>query len=119
MVSLISSSSRFSKWLYLAVFIVGAVTALAFAPFNIFPLAWFGPAFLFFTLTKASTKKQYFYLSWFYGLGLFGVGTSWPFYSLYYFAHAPLFIAITGTSLFVIVVAFFSTGLFWLNRFSV
>ncbi len=105
---------RFSKWLYLAVFLVGGLSVFAFAPFNIYPLAWFGPAFLFFALIKAKTKKQHFYLGWFYGIGLFGAGASWPFYSLYFFAHAHLFVAILATLLFVLVVALFSTGLFGL-----
>ena len=104
--------TRLSKWLYLAVFIVGALTVLAFAPFNIYPLAWFGPAFLFYALTKAKTKSQYVKLSWVYGLGLFGIGTSWPFYSLYFFAKAHILVAVVGTLLFVVFVSLFSTGLF-------
>lgn len=106
--------TRLSKWLYLAVFIVGAITVLSFAPFRIYPLAWFGPAFLFYALTKAKSKSQYFKLGWAYGLGFFGAGASWPFYSLYFFAKAHIVIAVLGTSLFVIFVALFSTGLFGL-----
>ncbi|MEH6457596.1 MAG: apolipoprotein N-acyltransferase [Cocleimonas sp.] len=106
--------TRLSKWLYLAVFIVGALTVFAFAPFKLYPLAWFGPAFLFYALTKAKTKAQYFKLGWVYGLGLFGVGTSWPFYSLYFYAKAHIVVAVLGTSLFVAFVALFSTGLFGL-----
>ena len=103
-----------NKWLYLFVLIAGALTVFAFAPFNIYPLAWLTPAVLFFALTKASTRKQYFYLSWLFGIGLFGAGASWPFYSMYYFAHAPLLMALGASALFVIVVALFSTGLFGL-----
>ncbi len=106
--------SRLSKWLYLATFVVGALTVLAFAPFNLYPIAWFGPAFLFYALTKAKTKTQYVKLSWIYGLGLFGVGASWPFYSLYFFAKAHILIAVLATILFVVFVSFFSTGLFGL-----
>lgn len=100
------------KWFYVIAFIAGALTVFGFAPFNVYPIAWFSPAVLFFFLTKARSKKQYFYLSWFYGLGLFGVGASWPFYSLYFFANAPFFIALIATVLFVSTVAFFSFGLF-------
>ena len=118
MVSYAAIPHRLSKWLYLAVFLIGVITVFAFAPFNIYPLAWLGPAFLFFALTKATTKKQYFYLGWFYGIGLFGAGASWPFYSLYFFAHAHLLVALPATLLFVLVVALFSTGIFgWLASF--
>lgn len=106
--------TRLSKWLYLTVFIVGALTVFAFAPFKFYPLAWFGPAVLFYALTKAKTKKQYLKLGWVYGLGLFGAGASWPFYSLYFFAKAHIVVAVLGTSLFVAFVALFSTGLFGL-----
>lgn len=104
--------SRLSKWLYLAVFTAGALTVLAFAPFNIYPVAWFGPAFLFYVLNRAKTKAQYVKLSWVYGLGLFGFGASWPFYSLYFFAKAHILVALLATFFFVIFVSLFSTGLF-------
>lgn len=105
---------RLSRWLYLSVLIAGAITVFAFSPFDFYPIAWLTPAVLFFALTKAKTLKQYFYLSWFYGLGLFGTGASWPFYSLYFFANAPLWFSLIATFLFVAIVAFFSFGLFGL-----
>ncbi|MEE9326433.1 MAG: apolipoprotein N-acyltransferase [Cocleimonas sp.] len=107
-------NQRLPKWLYLLVLCAGAATVLAFAPFKIYPLAWVAPAILFYALSKATTKRHYFYLSWIYGIGLFGAGASWPFYSLYYFAHAPLVVAIAGTATFVIIVAMLSLGLFGL-----
>ena len=109
-----NTSDRLSLWLYLTVFLVGALTVFSFAPFKFYPLAWLSPAVLFYALTKAQSKKQYTLLGWVYGLGLFGAGTSWPFYSLYFFAKAHIVVAILGTSLFVIFVSFFSTGLFGL-----
>ena len=106
--------TQLSKWLYPIVLIAGALNVLAFAPFNIYPFAWFTPAILFYALTKAKTKGEYLKLGWVYGLGLIGVGASWPFYSLYFFAKAHIVVAVLGTSLFVIFVALFSTGLFGL-----
>ena len=109
-----SIPTRLSKWLYLTVFIVGALTVFAFAPFKLYPLAWFGPAILFYAFTKAKTKIQYLKLGWVYGLGLFGAGASWPFYSLYFYANAHIVVAILGIFLFVAFVSLFSTGLFGL-----
>lgn len=100
------------KWLYLLVFIAGASTVFAFAPFKIYPLAWFTPAVLFYALSKASSRKEHFALAWLYGIGLFGAGASWPFYSMYYFAHAPLVLAILATFLFVTIVALLTLGFF-------
>ena len=103
-----------NRWLYLLVFLAGALSVFAFSPFELYPIVFFTPAILFYALSKARTQKQYFYLSWFFGIGLFGAGASWPFYSLYFFAHAPLAMALMGTLLFVVLVALFSTGLFGL-----
>ena len=102
----------FNKWLYLLVLCAGALTVFAFSPFKIYPLAWFTPAILFYALSKANTKKQHFLLGWIYGIGLFGAGASWPFYSMYFFAHAPLALAVLGTTLFVTIIAFLTMGLF-------
>lgn len=108
------ASYPLNKGLYLLVLLAGGASVLAFSPFNFFPLVFISPTILFYTLTKATSTKQYFYLSWLFGIGLFGVGASWPFYSLYFFAHAPLPMAIVGVGLFVVLVALLSTGLFGL-----
>ncbi len=105
--------SPFNKWLYLLVLVAGALTVFAFAPFDIYPLAWFTPAALFYALSKANYKKQYFKLGWLYGIGLFGAGASWPFYA-FQFANAPLLLSIGGTALFTTTVALLTTGLFGL-----
>jgi len=103
-----------NKWIYLLVLGAGALTVFAFAPFKLYPLAWLTPAFLFYSLSKASSKKQHIILGWLYGIGLFGAGASWPFYAMYYFANAPLALAILGTLLFVTIIALLTTGLFGL-----
>ena len=104
--------SPFNKWLYLLVLCAGALTVFAFAPFKLYPIAWLTPAILFYALSKANTRKQHFLLGWIYGIGLFGAGASWPFYSMYFFAHAPLILAMIGTTLFVTIIAFLTMGLF-------
>ena len=104
--------SPFNRWLYLLVLLAGASTVFAFAPFGLYPLAWLTPALLFYSLGKAETKKQHLMLGWIYGIGLFGAGASWPFYSMYFFAHAPLVLALVGTILFVTIIALLTTGLF-------
>ena len=103
-----------NKLLYLLVFVAGALNVFSFAPFKLYPISWLTLAILFYALSKANTKKQHFFLGWIFGIGFFGVGASWPFYSLYFFAHAPLIAAVTGVALFVTIIAFFTTGLFGL-----
>lgn len=111
---ILHATASFDKRLYLLVLIAGAVSVFAFAPFNFYPLTWVTPAILFYALINAHTVKQHFFLGWLFGLGYFGAGASWPFYSIYFFAHAPLPAAIIGVALFVSIVALFTTGLFGL-----
>ena len=108
----IESLRSLNKWYYFFVLVAGALNVLAFAPFKVYPVAWFAPIVLFYALTKATTRKQHFYLGWLYATGLFGVGASWPFYSIYFYAHAPLAVAIAGVALFTIGVALLTGGLF-------
>ena len=111
-------SPSFNKWLYLLVVVAGALCVFAFAPFNIYPLAWLMPIALFYALTKAQSTKQHILLAWFFAIGLFGAGASWPFYSIYYFAHAPLAVALGIAAAFSIGVAFLTGGLFgWIVSF--
>ncbi len=111
---IIHSTSSFDKRFYLLAIIAGALSVFAFAPFNVYLIAWITPAVLFYTLSNAKSNKQHFYLGWLFGIGYFAAGASWPFYSIYFFAHAPLVAAIIGVALFVIIVAFFTLGLFGL-----
>jgi apolipoprotein N-acyltransferase len=107
-----------NKLLYFLVLFSGALSVFAFAPFKLYFLAWVTPIGLFYALTKAQSKKQHILLGWFFAMGLFGAGASWPFYSIYYFAHAPLAVALGIAALFSIGVAFLTGGLFgWIVSF--
>ncbi len=89
-------------WLNL---LAGASLALAFAPLGFYFIAWFSPAILFYTLLQVSDKKQYFNLAWLYGIGMFGTGASWVFYSMHFYAHTSIPIAATFTLIFVVILA--------------
>lgn len=102
----------YNKLLYLLSLVAGAVTVFAFAPFKAYPLAWITPVFLFYALSKAHTQKQHFFVGWFYAIGLFGAGASWPFYSIYYYAHAPFAVTIAVVALFVMGVALLTGGVY-------
>ncbi len=111
-------SPAMNKFHYLVVLVAGALSVFAFAPFNVSPLAWLMPIALFYALIQAHSKKQHILLGWFFAIGLFGAGASWPFYSIYYFAHAPLAVALAIAAVFSIGVAFLTGGLFgWIVSF--
>ncbi len=98
---------------YLLSFLSGASLVFAFAPFGFYPIAWFSPAVLFYTLLSANNKKQSFYLAWLYGIGMFGIGISWIFYSMHFYGHASVPVAATFTTLFAVLIALI-IGLFGL-----
>lgn len=95
----------FSSWYYLLSAGLGAVLTFAFAPFEYYPLTWLSLAGFFYLLTQASSLKHYLWLSYCFGLGLFGTGASWVFHSIYYYAFAPLALALFMTSMYVMFLA--------------
>lgn len=77
----------------LQIFICGAVAVTAFAPFNLW---WMSIVSLSYCLVLfySQSQRQGFKHGFIYGLGLFGCGISWLFYSLYDFGQAPLLAAV-------------------------
>ncbi len=90
---------------YLYSLIAGALLVLAFAPFNLFPIAYLAPAFLFYLMIKTNRRAQLVKLGWAFGVGLFGAGASWVFQSMHGFAQAPIVLAGFLTLLFVMGLA--------------
>ncbi|MBC5849776.1 apolipoprotein N-acyltransferase [Vibrio metschnikovii] len=100
----------------LAVFF-GALTTLAFTPYQIWPIAILSPLALLLLIEK-KTPKQAALLGYGWGLGQFGVGISWVYVSIDTFGGMP---KIAGLLLMLLLVAYLAlyNGLFaWaLNRF--
>lgn len=84
----------------------GAATPLAFAPFDLVPLAVLGPALLFATWRDAGAARAA-WRGFLFGCGLFGVGVSWVYVSLYTYGHMPAPLAALGVALFVAALAAF------------
>ncbi len=98
----------------LLAFGAGGLLPLAFAPFHWFFLALLCPAVLAW-LWQESNKKFAFLSGLAFGLGLFGMGTSWIFVSVHQFSDTHILIAILITLLFVLTLACFIglQGLFY------
>lgn len=97
-----------------AALIAGALTPLAFAPFHLFPLAILAPAVLFITWYRASAHRAA-WRGFLYGVGLFGVGVSWVYVSLYTFGNMPAPLAGLAVLLFVAGLAIFPAAAGWLQ----
>ncbi len=95
----------FKKRYYLFSFLAGASMVFSFAPFNLFFVSYIALAALFYLLILSNDRAQIIKLSWAFGIGLFGAGTSWVFESMYAFAQAPFLLATLFTFLFVLALA--------------
>lgn len=84
----------------------GALLPLAFSPFDISIMALLAPAALFFLWLQASPRRA-LWRGLLFGLGMFGVGVTWIYISIYEFGGVSLPLSIFLMSLFVIVLAWF------------
>ena len=80
------------RWRFILSLLFGALLPLAFAPFNLYSVAFFAPAFLLHFLQK-STAKQAALLGFIFGVGFFGTGISWIFISIHYFGNTSKILA--------------------------
>ena len=102
----------------LAAFILGAVSVLAFSPFDYYWLAYISIALLFW-LWLDSSPKQAAWSCWFFGLGLLGIGTFWLHVSIDKFGGVPLPLAMLLAVIFAMSMSLFYALIGWLSlRFS-
>jgi len=95
-----------SKAAWLWCLLAGASLPLAFAPFNLFLIAYFAPLVLFY-YWLAATPRQAAWLGFLFGLGLFGVGVSWVYVAIHVFGYAPVPLAVVMTAAFVAFLALY------------
>jgi apolipoprotein N-acyltransferase len=86
--------------------IAGAVVPLAFAPFDLFPLALLAPALLFLLWLDVSAKSA-FRRGYLFGVGMFGFGVPWVYVSMSQFGGVALPLAVFLTALFILFLALF------------
>ncbi|MHC6803722.1 apolipoprotein N-acyltransferase, partial [Vibrio antiquarius] len=68
---------------------VGASTTLAFAPYQLWPIAILSPAILLILLAN-QTPKRALWIGYAWGLGQFATGVSWVYVSISGFGGMPL-----------------------------
>ena len=84
---------------------LGALNVLAYSPFNLW---WVSIVSLSLMLILFSQRRgQGFKIGFLYGLGLFGVGVSWVFNSLYDYGEAPLIAALVMVVISTLVLSIF------------
>jgi apolipoprotein N-acyltransferase len=103
-------------WPSAAALVIGALSALSFAPANIWPLMFFSFAVLFGLLQRTETLKQALLIGWLFGLGQFVVGLNWIATAFTYQAAMPAWlgwVAVVLLSLYLAVYPMLATGVAW------
>ena len=85
--------------------VAGALITLAFAPYNLWPLALLSPAVLLYYLRAIDSSRRAYVLGFSYLFGMFASGVSWVYVSIHVYGHASAPLAATFTALFVAFVA--------------
>lgn len=101
---------------FLLLFASGAVFPLALAPFSFWPMAIISAAALFWALRK-QTAKQAFVKAAVFGLGVFFAGVSWVYVSIHDHGYIAAPVALLGTFLFCLFMAFLFAAPFTLSAF--
>jgi len=97
--------ARLPEWQrLLLLFLSGALLPLAFAPLDLFPLAFLAPIPLFAAWLGGSPRSA-MVAGFSFGLGQFGVGVSWVYVAIHEFGHSAAPVAVLLTLLFVAVLA--------------
>ena len=107
-------SSRTAKWAIAAT--LGAITALGYAPFSLYPLPLLTFAGLFVLWQHASGPRTAAWLGFIFGLGWFIAGVSWVYISLHVFGAMPTPLAAAVTLLFCAYLALFPAAAGYLSR---
>jgi len=92
----------------------GGLLPLAFAPFYVFALAVASPAVLF-ALWLDSPPGRAAWRGLLFGLGMFGVGTSWVYVSLHTYGNMPAPLAALAVLFFTLALAAFPALAGWLQ----
>lgn len=95
----------------------GALLPLAFAPYNLTFMAFLSPVLLLLLLRKLPPIKAAL-LGYVFGLGYFGHGVYWVYFSIHHFGNAPLWLAvIIMLGMVAILATYVALLAFVLNRF--
>lgn len=97
--------------------LLGAVSVFAFAPFGFSPLILGTIAGLFILWLDAESKIESIKIGLWFGMGLFGVGVSWLFSSMYFYSAVILPVAVLLTAGFVLFLSLSTALSGWLVHY--
>lgn len=87
--------------------LLGAMTACAFQPLALWPLAFLGLAGLIELMARAGRQRRAFAIGWFFGLGHFSLGNNWIATAFTYQANMPAWLGAIAVVLLALYLALF------------
>ncbi|SVB82528.1 uncharacterized protein METZ01_LOCUS235382, partial [marine metagenome] len=88
-------------------FFAGSLYPFGFAPFDFWPLSLLSLLSLL-VLLKDTPLKDSLILGFLYGMGLWSVGVSWVFVSIYYHGNTTIIVALLITLLFILFLSLYN-----------
>ena len=93
-------------WGHIAALTGGIVASFGFAPYAWRPALWVGLA-LFLSTLHSGTAAAAMMRGGLFGLGYFGFGVYWVYYSLYHYASTPLWLAVALAAVLVLYLSLY------------
>lgn len=100
-------------WGHVGALAGGSIASFGFAPYAFRPALWVGLV-LFFCTLHSSTATAAAKRGGLFGLGYFGFGVYWVYYSLYHYAGTPLWLAILLAAVLVLYLSLYPMLAAWL-----
>lgn len=97
--------------------LAGAAFPLGFAPFSLWPVSLLTIPILWGTLQTNLGRERPFLTGWCFGIGVFGLGTSWIFVSIFFFGGVSFEMSLGVTIAFTLLMALTSGASTWLYRY--
>ena len=91
---------------YVFAFFLGLFFSLGFAPNDLWFISLFSLTCLHFLIQEAN-KKELFYIGYSYGFGLWSLGISWLYVSIYFYGNIGFIFSIVLTVIFIAIVSLY------------
>ena len=91
---------------YVIAVFLGLIYSLGFAPNDLWFISLLSLTCLHFLIQEAS-KKELFYIGYFYGFGVWSLGISWLYVSIYFYGNLGFITSLTLTIIFIAILSLY------------
>ena len=92
---------------YIIAVLLGLLFSLGFAPNDLWFISIFSLTFLHYLIQKAN-KKELFWIGYSFGFGLWSIGISWLYVSIYFYGNLGFILSLSLTIIFIGILSLYS-----------